>query len=180
MNTRLVCPTAHSIRADASRKWQMAVLGCGMELQANSGIGYIQFRVVAARDPDWVIIGLAPVDASVADNQYPGKSGSAGRGGWGGDGKVHWTMTGPAPAENSVFFGLNDRVIMVLDCRADKPCVRLLVNDIPRLVHPLEVGTAQQPPLRPVVAIAGRSHVELVPIQALPPNWEAGAKPWTS
>ena len=57
----------------------------------------MQFRVVTTPHPGYVITGLVPAGASVADGQIPGSAGTPG-GGWHGNGWVYWTLPGPAPA----------------------------------------------------------------------------------
>ena len=171
LNKRLVRPSALAIKADTSKSYEMAVLGRGMVMQPGAGVGWMQFRVVATPYPGCVAIGLVPADASVADDQYPGHG--AGSGGWSGYGAVYWTLRCPTPPEAIVKFGQGDRVMLVLDCRAE-PLLRLLVNSRPCLVHSL----AAAPPATvcPAVALYGSSYdgaacVELEPA-SLPPSWD--------
>ena len=150
----------------------MAVLGSGMEVRAGAGVGWFQFRVAIAYSPGWVMVGLVPEGASVADGQYPGKADVAGGVGWNGRGRVCWTLPGPAPTTDTVKFGCGDRVTLVLDCRA-RPLVRLLVNNQLRMVHDL----ATDPPaiLCPAVGLLGCSDgVACMELEhmALPPGWD--------
>ena len=183
-NARLLRPAQHVLQADPNGWfWQMAVLGPGMQVRAGAGVGWMQFRVVTTVAglfwSNGVETGLVPAGASVADGQYPGRydAGTPG-GGWGGKGRVHWTLPGPAPAEGTVKFGQGDRVMVVLDCRQG-PLVRLLVNSRPRQVHHLA------PPaggpiaiLCPAIALLGvdgygAASVEVEAGAPLPDGWDA-------
>ena len=178
-NARLLRPAPHVLQADRKRVYQMAVLGPGMQVQAGSGVGSMQFHVVTTPRPYCVIAGLVSAGASVADDQYPSSrdAGTPG-GGWDGNGRVAWTLPGPAPAKHTVKFGQGDRVMVVLDCRQG-PLVRLLVNSRPRQVHHLA------PPAGGPIAIlcpaiaplgftdVGGAGVEVEAGAPLPDGWDA-------
>ena len=186
LNTRLVRPAPLALQAGAAcgyeGVWQMAVLGSGVEVRAGAGMAVLQARVLVAVDSSDVIIGLVPAQASVADNQYPGVAGAVGGGcGWGGSGAVCWTLPGPAPSDSDpVCFGQGDRVMVVLDCRAE-PIVRLLVNGQPRLVHTLADTPTSTLTLCPAIALlgdecGGAACVELEPA-GLRQGWDAPPPP---
>ena len=176
-NARLLRPAQHVLQADPKGNClQMAVLDTGMQVRAGAGVGWMQFRVVTTPDPGYVITGLVPAGASVADGQYPGRDAGTGVG-WYGDGDVDWTLPGPAPAEYTVKFGQGDRVMVVLDCRQG-PLVRLLVNSRPRQVHHLAPPAAGPIAiLCPAIALAGDStgaaSVEVEAGAPLPDGWDA-------
>ena len=145
----------------------MAVLGRGMELRALAGVGWIEFRVITTPGPGWVIIGLVPWAARgvVADGQVPPNC-------WQGDGRVDWILSSPAPANGIVKFGQGDRVMLVLDCRAE-PLVRVFVNSKLCLVHTLTVAKHDTPKcFLPAVALAGAACVELMADALLQPGWD--------
>ena len=176
INARLLRPSAMAIMTDISLpKWQMALLGRGMEVRAGAGVGWFQLFVASAPSPGHVIIGLASPDASVADGQGPTK-------GWSGSGNVTWIPPSPALAKNVVTFGTGSRVMLVLDCRAE-PLVRVLVNGKPCLVHTLQI-TADGPLtiLCPAVALYGdrlsrcKTCVE-VEAGPLPQGWDSAPAP---
>ena len=155
----------------------MAVLGRGMQVRAGAGVGWMQFRVTTP-SPWWVITGLVPAGASVADDQFPGSDAGTPGGGWHGNGCVYWTLPGRAPARNTVMFGQGDRVMVVLDCRQG-PLVRLLVNSRPRQVHRLTMPAGGPITiLCPAIALwdvdgFGAVSVEVEPAAALPDGWDA-------
>ena len=177
-NARLLRPAQHVLQAAGSGRTQMAVLGRGMQVRVGAGVGWMQFRVVTtAGFTGGVITGLVHADASVADDQCPGRYAGTPGGGWFGDGYVYWTLPGPAPASSTVKFGQGDRVMVVLDCRQG-PLVRLLVNSRPRQVHHLA------PPaggpiaiLCPAIALrgyyGGAAGVEVEAGAPLPDGWDA-------
>ena len=157
----------------------MAVLGRGMQVRAGAGVGWMQFRVVATPYPGFVITGLVPAGASVADNQFPGIDDGTPGGGWCGYGSIHWTLPVPAPARNTVKFGQGDRVMVVLVCRQGL-LVRLLVNSRPRQVHHLPIPAGGPIAiLCPAIALLGDddddgvASVEVEPAAALPDGWDA-------
>ena len=159
----------------------MAVLGHGMQVLAGAGVGWMQFRVVTTPYPSWVITGLVPAGASLADGESPGRDGGTvgPSGGWGGLGYVDWTLPGPAPARDVVKFGQGDRVMVVLDCRQG-PLVRLLVNSRLRQVHHLALPTGGPIViLCPAIAVNcwdGRAATVEVEAEApLPDGWDSDA-----
>lgn len=134
----------------------MAVGNTGVAVHEKAGVAFLQMRLARHKGTTPCIVGLVSGGASVADYQYPGRAQLSA--GWQSDGRVFWTLPGPAPLEDLVTFAEGDRVMLVLDCRRTRPLLRLLVNGLQRLVHPLQFQTG---PLFPAMAVYGYSGCEL-------------------